>query len=229
MELKRAEHSFRFVSQHSLIELTGLKVRNLADLLSNLKTVPGSVIYYHTHHYLKQHQFLSPEPANDFAYWVSNVLQDDKLGEQLAAIDTVRFPSIKALREAIVHAIEKYLSTTKTARVAPEGEEFHIMKSKSFIFPTPFEAFDLRDFVECVKKVSHQSLYHHIFEARLRLERASNDFSDWLEKELGEKALAHAIGRLDPYTQTMEGLRQKIIRLAEKRLMEHSTGAAHAN
>ena len=38
-----------------------------------------------------QHQYLSPEPPNDFAYWVSNVLQEDRLGEQLAAIDLIQF------------------------------------------------------------------------------------------------------------------------------------------
>jgi hypothetical protein len=52
---------------------------------------PPSVVFQHTHHFLVQHQELSPEPPNDFAYWVATVLQEDELGERLAAVDTVRF------------------------------------------------------------------------------------------------------------------------------------------
>lgn len=220
MELKRAAHLFQFVTQAHLIELTGIKVRQLDDLAAYLKTASHSVVYHHTHHFLKQHQFLSPEPPNDFAYWVSNVLQEDRLGEQLAAIDTVQFSSIESLRQALVQTIEKFLVTTKTLRVAPEGDEFHFMKSRSFIFPIPYQAGDLKEFSDCISKVSIYSLYHHIFEARLRLGRGTNDFSNWLETELGEKDLAFAINRLDPYTHTLQGLRQKISHLLQRRLSQ---------
>src|SRR5258708_8382315 len=100
----------------------------------------------------------------------------------------------------------------------PEDEAFHFMKSLSFILPTPYKAEDLGAFGDAVMKISPNALYHHIFEARLRLEKGMNDFSSWLDKELGEKDLANAIARLDPYTQTMESLRQQIHRLISNRL-----------
>jgi hypothetical protein len=146
----------------------------------------------------------------------------------LAAIDTVRFTSIKALREAIVETIEKFLAKTKTPRIAPEMEEFYFMKSKSFVLPTNHEANNLEEFLICVHKISIHCLYHHIFEARLRLERGGNDFSSWLENELGEKALAQAIDRLDPYTYPLEGLRAKIISLIENRLVQYGKEVEHA-
>jgi hypothetical protein len=62
------------------------------------------------------------------------------------------------------------------------------------------------------------SLYFHIFEAKLRLQRGANDFSLWLEDCLGEKELAEQITRLDPYNYTMENLREIIIQLCEKKL-----------
>jgi hypothetical protein len=68
--------------------------------------------------------------------------------------------------------------------------------------------------------VTISSLYLHVFEARLRPPLGVNDFSLWFEKELGERALAGAMDRLDPYTQTMEGLRRRIAALVEKRLEE---------
>jgi hypothetical protein len=62
------------------------------------------------------------------------------------------------------------------------------------------------------------SIYFHIFEARLRLERQSNDFSGWIETAIGDKLLAEKISRLDPYTHTLEDLRRTIIGLIERRI-----------
>ncbi|MCB4757423.1 MAG: DUF5752 family protein [Elusimicrobia bacterium] len=218
MTLKKTQSPFQFATQANLVELTGFKAHDLKELVEILKTAPGSVMYHHTHHFLKQHQFLSPEPTNDFAYWVSQVLQEDKLGEQLAAIDTVAFSSITELGNRILSVIQNYLEKNRSNRTAPEGEEFHFMKSQSFVLPTPYWASDLKEFLEAIKKISIHSLYHHIFEARLRLGRSTNDFSLWLEKELDEPALAKSISRMDPYTQTLDGLRQQIIAMIEQRL-----------
>jgi len=219
--LSRAKEPFRFVSQVHLKELTGLKARKLSELAYHLKTVNGSVIYYHTHHFLQQHQFLSPEPPNDFAYWVTEALQNKKLGEKLSSINICQFTSIRALREKLVAVIENDLAGGKQDRAfAGEGEEFHFIKAVSFAFPVPYAAFDLKEFSDVLRKITIHSIYYHVFEARIRLEKPSNDFSLWMEKELGEAELAQKISRLDPYTYTMEGLRAKIIRLIETRLSE---------
>jgi len=227
MTLKKTQNPFQFSTQANLVELTGLKAHDLKELVMILKTIPGSAMYYHTHHFLKQHQFLSPEPTNDFAYWVSQVLQEDKLGEQLAAIDTVSFSSITSLGDRILSVIENYLEKNQSNRTAPDGEEFHFMKSQSFVLPTPYWASDLSEFLEAIKKISIHSLYHHMFEARLRLGRSTNDFSLWLEKELEEPALAKSISRMDPYTQTLDGLRQQIIAMIERRLQSLTEGSSN--
>ena len=222
MNLPHAANPFIFVTHINLVELTGLKARNLPELLKILKTAPGAMIYHHTHHFLKQHQALSPEPPNDFSYWVTAVLNDDSLGEQLASIDTIQFTSLFALRDRLVQVLERYVAKGKTLYTVPEEEAFYFMKSLSFILPTPYQAGDLAEFVEAIRKISAHSLYHHIFEARLRLEKGTNDFSSWLDKELGEKDLARAIARLDPYTQTLESLRNQILRLVMTRLQTYS-------
>lgn len=218
-ELNRAEQPFRFFTQLHLSELTGLRAANLRQLLKIIKDVPGSVIYHHTHHYLAQHHYLSPEPPNDFAYWVREVLGDEVLGERLASIDTVAYPTIRALREKIIHTLEEHLESDPLARlrIASEGEEFHFIKSVSFIFPTEFSVYDLREFLEALKRVSINSIYFHIFEARIRLEKPTNDFSYWLQTSLGEESLAKEIEALDPYTYTLEGLRSAIIKMIEIR------------
>ena len=41
----------------------------------------------------------------------------------------------------------------------------------------------------------------------------TNDFSQWLEQEIGLTAAADAIERIDIYTNTMEGVRLQIARI----------------
>lgn len=219
-ELIRAKEPFRFHTRLHISELTGLRATTLGQLLGLIKTVPGSCIYHHTHRFLQQHQYVSPEPPNDFAYWVSEVLGEDELGEMLASIDTVQYATIRQLREKIIATIEEYLKGNKPANLkfARTGEEFHFIKSVSFVLPTHYLAYDLKEFVEILHKVTIDSIYFHVFEARLRLERANNDFSNWIEHSLGDKDLADMFARLDPYTQTLEGLRKTLIQMTQDRI-----------
>ncbi len=212
-----AGQGFDFRSCLNLTLLTNRRARDLGELLAHLQTVSGAVIYYHTHHFLVQHQYLSPEPPNDFAYWVANALQEDRLGEQLAAIDMIQFRSIHALRERLITVIDRYLAERKELRTAPEGEEFHFREAASFIIPTGLVAHNLGEFADCIEKIGFGSLSFHFFDARLRLERGANDFSEWLSNGLGEYELAQAIARVDPYTYTLDGLRREVVRLVRGR------------
>ena len=219
-ELIKATEPFRFYTRLHLSELTGLKAATLSELLDIIKTVSGASIYHHTHHFLQQHQYLSPEPPNDFAYWVSNVLGERELGELLASIDIIQFESVRALRERIIAVIEEYLNKHPSAKnkfVNP-GAEFHFIKSNSFIFPTNYVVRDLKELADNLRKVTIDSIYYHIFESRLRLEKGENDLSQWIKKETGDKALADKISRLDPYTFTLDALRKKLVNLIEKSL-----------
>ena len=226
MPLIHSNAPFLFKSQLSLVMLTGFKARNLLELRDYLKDISELSLYYHTHHFLHQHQYLTPEPPNDFAYWVSETLQEEEMGERLAAIDTVRFSSLQDLRHAIAGSIDEYLAKKLPLREAPPGDEFYFKKSILFSLPTAYKAYDLKEFLECLKKVSTSCLYNHIFEARLRPPLGVTDFTFWLENSLSEPALAQKIQRMDPYTQTMEGLRSRLIAMIEKRLEEHVSAVA---
>jgi len=203
---------FRFYTRLNLVELLGRQAKNVAELLQGVRQVPGSSIYYHTHRFLQQHHYLSPEPPNDFAFWVTNSLGVDVLGERLASVDTCKFRSIRSLREKFIETLESYVREQNSRNTDCQGgEEFHFMSCRTFILPTSYEAQNLKEFREILERVSISSIYFHIFEARLRLERGENDFSNWLE-EIGQKKLAREISRLDPYTITLEGLRKDLIR-----------------
>jgi len=220
-DIIKAKEPFRFHTRLHLTELTGLRAINLAQLAGLIREVPGSCIYHHTHRFLQQHQYLSPEPPNDFAYWVTEILGEHELGERLSSIDTIKYSTIRGLRDKIIETIEGYLKGNPLAKMkfAREGEEFHFIKSVSFILPTDYTATDLKEFADILKKVTIESIYFHIFESRLRLEKNNNDFSNWIGNSLGNKGLADKITKLDPYTHTLEGLRNNLVNMAEKELL----------
>lgn len=218
----RAKEPFRFYTRLTLPVMTGIKASNIGELLERLKEVPESVIYQHTYRFLQEHQYLVPEPPNDFAYWVTHILQDEALGERLMTVDTIRFKSLNDLRQALVVAVEDHLKKNPSERSVSKGKEFHFMGAIRFSLPTPHQAWDLVEFGECLRHVSISSIYLHIFEACLRPPLGINDFSLWLETEIHEKKLAKKIASLDPYTHSFEGLRSMILNFVEESLLASS-------
>ena len=208
---KKTKNPFHFYTHLELRESTGLKARNVRELVNIIKDVPGSVIYYHTHIFLQKHQFVSPEPPNAFAYWVTNVLGEEDLGERLSSIDICQFYTIRELREKIIEVMENFLFDAKEIRNSKPGKEFDFIKAKTVIIPTPYKAYTLRELVEGLKKVSLRLIDFHIFKSRLRLEKGINDFSFWIDTTLGHFLLASQLADFDPYTFTLEGLRNRII------------------
>ncbi len=216
---QRAKDPFRFRSHGHLTELTGLKAKNLSELVTILRQAPDAMVYQHTHSFLEQHQYLVPQSTNDFAVWVTESLGEDALGEMLASVDTFVYSDLTSLRDALVRVLEEHITTQgDDHREAMPGREFHFMRSVSLILDIPQQANSLSEFLAMLRQVSLDSIYFHIFEAKLRLGRGKNDFSLWLQNSLGEEGLAREIASIDPYTYSLEGLRSALIRIIEKRM-----------
>ena len=136
--MKQAPADFRFNTKLDQTILLGKKARNIAELLAGLRTVPDASIYFHTHKFLQQHHYLSPEPPNDFGYWVTNILNEAGLGERLSSIDIIQFAKISGLRKSFIEIIDGYLQTTYRSVDAPAGQEFYFMSAQTFVFATPY-------------------------------------------------------------------------------------------
>ncbi|MFO8052434.1 MAG: DUF5752 family protein [Candidatus Omnitrophota bacterium] len=208
-------NSFIFRTRINQIELLGKTARNLSELVKQIKVVPSSSIYHHTHRFLEQHIYFSPEHPNDFSYWITTSLGLKRLGEIIASVEIFQFKDIEFLRKEFIKIIETHLEGSSSLRNCIQGEEFNFMSSKMFILNTPFKAHNLEEFVDCLNQVTIHSFYFHMFEARMRLQQDENDFSRWF-KDNGFERLADQVASLDPYTHTLEGLRKKIIRLTKK-------------
>jgi hypothetical protein len=207
---------FVFSTQWRLVALTGRKGRNLEELLKHLKEVDDSSIFYHTHQQYLAHHFERPSFHNDFAIWVSEALLEERLAEKLTSIDLLAFSSICQLRQAILQMVEDFQRESRgRSRDCPPGQEFYFCESQGFIMPTGAVAATVPEFFEALRMVSNVSIYFHFFEARLRLERPVNDFSQWLQRQ-GEGELAASIDRINPYEMTLDELKCQIIRIGEK-------------
>lgn len=204
------QEPFRFFTERRLVQLTGLRARGLDELAVLLREVPGSCVFYHTHQAFLTHHFETPVVPNDFSIWVGEALREDALAEQLAAIDLTGFTSIHDVRLALLGKIEAHPERSGSqSRPCPPGEEFHFCRSKSFILSTGVVAVDVPGFFQHLPDVANTSLYFHMMEARLRLGRRTNDFSEWLTGR-GAPELASAIEALDPYAVTLDELKAQI-------------------
>lgn len=67
-QMKKAKEPFRFNSHLLLTELTGLKARSLKELAETLKNATDPVIYFHTHHFLEEHFYLTPNRPMTLLY-----------------------------------------------------------------------------------------------------------------------------------------------------------------
>lgn len=209
----RAKVPFEFYTSSQLVEITGKKAAHLKEFIEILKEIDEPSIFYHIHHAFREHHFAPALYTNDFAHWVSEELGLDALAERLANINIKDFTELKSLREKIVSTIEEYLKTNPESGSFLPKHKFYFCKNIGVVQKTKYIAWDLEEFCENLRRVGLRSLFFHFFEARLRLGRKTNDFSDWIKFNFGDEQLAHRIEALDPYQYTMDELRNKIISL----------------
>ncbi len=215
METK-AKYPFKFYTRLTLPQLTGIYALNLKELLVGIKNADDSIIYYHTHHYLIQHHYVVPDAPNDFAHWIIHTLGEKLLGEEISSIDIFDYNSMSDYKLELIKRLSNFISKDTKTRKVETNERFNFMKAATFVMSTGKEAYTLKDFRDILKNITIFSLYYHYFEAHFRLASKLDDFSMWIGNELKLPDLALKIQKLDPYSITMDRLREEIIRYVEK-------------
>ena len=116
----------------------------------------------------------------------------------------------------MVDILDEYLHGHNMSGSRPAHEPFYFCAADIVVLPTAFSADTLPAFLDGLNQVTVHSIHHHFIEARLRLRRMSNDFSTWLEEEVGLAQAADALERIDIYANTMEGVRRQIARIVSQ-------------
>lgn len=207
---------FYFNSSVHLLRIGREKASTLAQLLAGLRICPEESIFQHTFRTLEEHHYVGHGFSNDFAHWAFTACNEPGLGEGLASVDVRDFTSLADLRRCFVEIVERYVRQNPRSADRAAREPFYFCSSEIVVVPTPFVATNLSEFLDGVARVTVHSIHHHFIEGRLRLKLASNDFSMWLQQELGLGDTARRINRIDIYTSTLEGVRQQIISIARQ-------------
>lgn len=215
---RRPGKPFYFNTSEHLLRIGRQRATTLAELLQALRTCPEDSIFQHTFRTLQEHHFIRQGFSNDFAHWSLSACHEPVLAEKLASVDVREFTAIEGLRQRMIEIVDEFLQKHPKAHSHLAKEPFYFCASDILVLPTPFVADSLPRFLDGLKQVGVHSIHHHFIEARLRLHLMSNDFSLWLEEEIGLPRLADSVERIDIYTNTMEGVRQQIIRMVEQAL-----------
>ena len=211
--VRKPDKPFYFNASEHLQRIGRQKASNLSELWLALQTCPEDSIFQHTFRTLQEHHFIRQGFSNDFAHWCLFACHEPALAEQLASVDVREFTAIEGLRRRMIEIIDEFLQSHPRSGLRSAHEPFYFCASDLVVLPTQFAPDSLKGFLDGLNQVSVHSIHHHFIEARLRLHRMSNDFSNWLEQEVGLDEAADAIERIDIYTNTMEGVRLHIARI----------------
>jgi Family of unknown function (DUF5752) len=216
--MRKPDKPFYFNTSEHLLRIGRQKATTLSELWQALQTCPDDSIFQHTFRTLQEHHFIRQGFSNDFAHWCLSACNEPVLAEQLASVDVREFTTIEGLRRRMVGIVDEFLRQNSHSGAKAGHEPFYFCAADIVVLPTPFAPDSVPGFVEGLKKVSVHSIHHHFIEARLRLHLMSNDFSQWLEEEVGLPQAAESVERIDIYTNTMEGVRQQIATIVEQAL-----------
>jgi hypothetical protein len=214
--MRKPQKPFYFNTSEHLLRIGRQKASTLSELLEAMRTCPDDSIFQHTFRTLQEHHFIRQGFSNDFAHWSLSACNEPALAEQMASVDVREFTAIEGLRRRMIEIIDEFLEVNHRSGTRPAHEPFYFCASDIVVLPTAFITDTLRGFLDGLNQVSVHSIHHHFIEARLRIHRMSNDFSQWLEEEVGLPEAADAVERIDFYTNTMEGVRRQIAHIVSQ-------------
>jgi len=174
-------------------------------------------MFYHTFQSLGRHHFLNEGFSNDFAQWVLGSCNRPALAERLASLDIRDYVSIAELRADLKRILGEFCAQSPREAGQSAFEKFYFCETVEEEVPLG-SAWTLEEFRYALETLPHASLQFHFLTSRLRLQLRTNDFSHWFDEALGLQRLARSVERIDIYTNTLEGVRERILELAGREM-----------
>ena len=205
-----AKEPFLFVAASYLVRIRSERATTLSELGQHLETVPEGSIFFHTFQSLESHHYTVF--SNDFAHWAMAACNEARMAERLAAVDLRDFVSLEQLRQSLVAVVREELERNHPAANRLAFEPFYFCEAIEISIPLGIQANNLAELAEGIGRMSLETLHYHVINSRLRLRLQTNDFSYWMDTSLGLPRLAQQVNRIDFYTNTLEGVRQEILK-----------------
>ena len=207
-----AAKPFEFVTASYLVRIQDQAVESLLQLLAGIEHCSDASIFYHTFQSLGRHHFLVEGFANDFAQWCLASCNRPALAEQLASLDIRDYLSLQDMRKDLARILSDFCAASPRESGQLASEKFYFCEAIEEEVPLG-TAWTLEEFRDRLQQLPHASLQFHFLTSRLRLHLRTNDFSHWLDEELDRSRLARGIERIDIYTNTLDGVRDRILAL----------------
>ncbi|HKW56745.1 MAG TPA: DUF5752 family protein [Candidatus Acidoferrum sp.] len=211
-----AEFPFEFFTVSYLTRIGNQSAGTLGELRRGLEECSDASIFHHTFQTLGSHHFLTEGFSNDFAQWAYADANREDLAEQLAALDIRDYVSIAALRADLCRVVGGYCQAQPAFCGQTTLERFYFCESLEVTLPFGLTARTLEEFRSGITHLSHASFHFHFISSRLRLQLQTNDFSHWLADGLGLTTLAKSVNQIDIYTNTLDSIRAKVLRLIDR-------------
>jgi hypothetical protein len=206
---------FQFRALQVVTKYTGVAADGPRSLSKGMARVPTGSLFYHLHHALFRRHFTTAEFMNDFARWAWVTLREEALAEKLATVDPMDFTSVGDARNQLIHLLNEFVGQTEFVQRVRPSERFYFLEAQSFVYPIGVPVSGLHEMRDRLRTVGPDAIFYHFVAAPLRLGQRDNDFSIWLEKELGETQRAAQIRTLSPYKTDLPALRAEIAQLLE--------------
>jgi hypothetical protein len=209
---------FVFTGCVELRQTLNLRALDERELMDRLEDAPGAAVLFHTYGYFLRHGPVTMAYGNDFAAWVATQVRDQVLAERLAVVNPFEFDSLETLREELVTVVNDHLVRLSSVPRIEFGEPFYFQQSEVVQVPLGPGVTGLAEFRNALADVDTSAVYFHMIEARARLGRPADDFSEWIRASLRLSALADRIARIDAYMTSLERVRARVLSLVDAEL-----------
>ena len=120
----------------------------------------------------------------------------------------------------MLKSLKEYIGAGEIFPRVSEDREFYFLELRSFIHPTGYEAKNLKEFKQGIEQISISGLFYHLVDSRVRIGRRTNDFSEWLTKQLNEREKAKKIEQLNLFALNLWDIRNEIISILEEKQLK---------
>lgn len=191
---------------------TGVSAATLREFRIALESCDTGVLHHHLRETALRFTFAMWDYPNDFALWAAEALERRALAERLAALDPFHHTDLETLRELLLEAVELEEGDAGAHTPVPVGQEFAFCRSLAVEIELDVQVSNLCELRRALGLVPASSLFHHLYEARLRNPAMQDDCSLWLA-EIGELGAATRLADLDIYMLSLEDCRRVVLEL----------------
>ena len=204
---------FQFLAVAQLTRIGNDVVETLHDLHRGLDRCSDASLFFHLVQSPRTRRTMSDGCGNDIGHWVLESAHCSELAEQLGAVDLRDYDAIADLRMDVRRLVGDYCLAHQRVADQPAGDRFWFCEQAAVASPSGVTATSLATWIHGVERTSRESFAFHFVSSRLRLGLRTNDFSLWIDRELGLPDLAARLHQIDVSAQSIDSARADLLRL----------------